>query len=635
MPTKRMKASATQVPAIPIAGKTYDTRAAFQDLFPSTFNYRQKIDPDYIQELAASLLIQGVLQNLLARPASDRRYEVFAGGCRYLAIKSLVDSGQWNPEEPNIPLQVREGISDADLVVAGLVENGKRRETHWLEEADGIANAVRLLTDGQGPSRGDGVTALLAEQLGTTQRWIQILLSLSRDLHPEIKEIFLANPSLPIDLAKTIRTVPLDRQPMAIDPLNRSIAGGYSLHSAGLKEFLLAGLPRVEDAIFEVSDYQGSILQDDDSDNEEAFSTPLEDDPFDDRVNPKVFLDADQFAALQKEAIERRRAELLVHHHFVEVIHTDQPWLALNDYQRHPGHPEAGAVMLIAPDLSVSVETDLIPRPKLVNESQPKVIDPLTKAHLYSAHRLKSAALQRALIGSLPDTMRVAILGLLGYSPLFRIELGQPSPDDRVLDPALKPALDLMKATFGSLVDLPEGLEEGSLAPQPVASYPRFNFFPHDPGDAPRKALEALWALSDQEVAILFTAAVACRTGSFCDYAPSSGDRDIVATLASITGASAANAFIERGGIDEAFLRGYRKPQLIRVSKACGVQCEKPEELTSSDLRGLILRSEGRSSFVPPELEFGSAQDIQQRLDLVGSPKSPAKGKPKKPSLAK
>ncbi len=86
---------------------------------------RLEIDPDYIQELAASIQSEGLQQAILVRPVGDR-YEIVYGDCRYLAHRLL--------GRVDILARVRV-LNDTDVALLRGIENLQRRDLTPIEEA--------------------------------------------------------------------------------------------------------------------------------------------------------------------------------------------------------------------------------------------------------------------------------------------------------------------------------------------------------------------------------------------------------------------------------------------------------------------------------------------------------------------
>ncbi|MGX4640966.1 ParB/RepB/Spo0J family partition protein [Massilia sp. SYSU DXS3249] len=96
---------------------------------------RTRMDEGALNELAASIKSQGVMQPVLVRPVEEGRYEIIAGERRFRAaqIAGLDD----------IPVLVRE-VDDQAAAAMALIENIQREDLNPLEEAQGIA---RLISD--------------------------------------------------------------------------------------------------------------------------------------------------------------------------------------------------------------------------------------------------------------------------------------------------------------------------------------------------------------------------------------------------------------------------------------------------------------------------------------------------------
>jgi ParB family chromosome partitioning protein len=87
---------------------------------------RKDIDPESLQELADSITAQGVMQPIVVRPISDRKYEIIAGERRWRATQLAgLDI---------IPAMVRD-VSDEAAIAMALIENIQREDLNPIEEA--------------------------------------------------------------------------------------------------------------------------------------------------------------------------------------------------------------------------------------------------------------------------------------------------------------------------------------------------------------------------------------------------------------------------------------------------------------------------------------------------------------------
>ena len=102
-------------------------------LKPGRYQPRSRMDEASLNELAASIKAQGVMQPILARPLHDGGYEIIAGERRWRAAQ-LAGLSQ-------VPVLVRKVADNAALAMA-LIENIQREDLNPLEEAVGIQRLI-------------------------------------------------------------------------------------------------------------------------------------------------------------------------------------------------------------------------------------------------------------------------------------------------------------------------------------------------------------------------------------------------------------------------------------------------------------------------------------------------------------
>ena len=102
-------------------------------LGPGRYQPRTKMDEASLQELAASIRVQGLMQPILVRPVARDRYEIIAGERRWRAAKLA--------GLPEVPVVVRDVPDQAALAMA-LIENIQREDLNPLEEAHGVQRLV-------------------------------------------------------------------------------------------------------------------------------------------------------------------------------------------------------------------------------------------------------------------------------------------------------------------------------------------------------------------------------------------------------------------------------------------------------------------------------------------------------------
>lgn len=102
-------------------------------LQPGKYQPRTRMDQDSLNELAASIRTQGVMQPILVRPLAAGRYEIIAGERRWRAAQMAGMS--------EVPALVRD-IPDEAALAMSLIENIQRENLNPLEEAAGIQRLI-------------------------------------------------------------------------------------------------------------------------------------------------------------------------------------------------------------------------------------------------------------------------------------------------------------------------------------------------------------------------------------------------------------------------------------------------------------------------------------------------------------
>ena len=106
------------------------TLAALQ---PGKYQPRQDMDTEALQSLAESIKEQGIIQPLVVRKISAKKYEIVAGERRWRAAKLAGLS--------KVPVVVRE-LSDQTAMAMALIENIQREDLNPLEEAYALQRLI-------------------------------------------------------------------------------------------------------------------------------------------------------------------------------------------------------------------------------------------------------------------------------------------------------------------------------------------------------------------------------------------------------------------------------------------------------------------------------------------------------------
>jgi len=120
-----------QVQEKPLKGEMIENVSVDQ-LSPGQYQPRKRFDEESLQELADSIIEQGLMQPVIVRKA-DNNFEIIAGERRWRAAKlAKLDT---------IPVIVRD-INDRTASIIALIENMQRVDLSSIEEAEGIKKMI-------------------------------------------------------------------------------------------------------------------------------------------------------------------------------------------------------------------------------------------------------------------------------------------------------------------------------------------------------------------------------------------------------------------------------------------------------------------------------------------------------------
>lgn len=98
-------------------------------LQPGQYQPRKQMAQEPLDELAQSIREQGVMQPILVRSISKKRYEIIAGERRWRASQMA--------QQETIPAVVRE-LNDQAAIALALIENLQREDLNPMEEAEAL-----------------------------------------------------------------------------------------------------------------------------------------------------------------------------------------------------------------------------------------------------------------------------------------------------------------------------------------------------------------------------------------------------------------------------------------------------------------------------------------------------------------
>jgi ParB family chromosome partitioning protein len=162
---------------------------------------RTRMDQAALEELAASIKAQGVVQPIVVRGIDDGEYEIIAGERRWRAAQLAGLT--------TIPAVVRD-VPDRAALAVSLIENIQREDLNPVEEAIGLQ---RLLDE-------FGLThQQVADSIGRSRTAVTNMLRLLT-LHEKVRAQ-LESGSLDMGHARALLSLPAERQPEAADTVVR------------------------------------------------------------------------------------------------------------------------------------------------------------------------------------------------------------------------------------------------------------------------------------------------------------------------------------------------------------------------------------------------------------------------------
>jgi len=149
-----------------------DTNIPLDLISPNPDQPRRTFPPKEMEELAASITRNGILQPLLLRPhpSDDGRYQIIAGERRWRAAQTA--------RLHEVPAVIRE-LSDQDVLEIAIIENVQRADLNPMEEAAGYAQLIEKFNYTQ---------SNLAEAMGKSRPHIANMLRLM-SLPEDVREM--------------------------------------------------------------------------------------------------------------------------------------------------------------------------------------------------------------------------------------------------------------------------------------------------------------------------------------------------------------------------------------------------------------------------------------------------------------
>ncbi len=187
------------------------------DILIGRTNPRKEFDTDSINELAASIKEQGVLQPILCRPKGEK-FELVCGERRLRASKiaGLLD----------IPVVVRE-LTDDQALELQIIENLQRKDVHPLEEAFAYKNLIAI----KKMSPED-----ISKRVGKTKTYITQRLKLN-DIIKQFQEAFYKGQMELVDAMKLCKLAEADQKELWDDEF-KDQKNTFTISDWDIKKFL-------------------------------------------------------------------------------------------------------------------------------------------------------------------------------------------------------------------------------------------------------------------------------------------------------------------------------------------------------------------------------------------------------------
>lgn len=365
-------------------------------------NPRRTLDNAEVRSLARSIAIDGVLQNLIVRPEGEETFRVVSGKRRFLALKLLKKQDAID-ESYQVPVEIKDGLSDDDAFRLATIENVQREQLHPLDEADAFA---KLLQAG-------GTIEAIVDKTGLSSQTVKRRLALA-SLAPEAKKA-MRDGTITRSVAEALTLGSHARQRSILE----SFEYGDEPTADDIRHMLLDDKPSVAMAMFPREQYTGAIATDLFADEETT-----------------DFEDVDEFMRLQQTAVDDLAEQHRATAAWVDVLNVySVPWWQYR--QAEEGEP-SGTVINLHPSGAVEIREGLARHrfePRVVEATQETPMAPaprvrerpeFTTAFLEYVACQKSAATQAALLANPRKAKEVAAFLLLvglGFDQRMRLPI--------------------------------------------------------------------------------------------------------------------------------------------------------------------------------------------------------------------
>lgn len=283
-------------------------------------NIRFEADRQNIEEMKASLLSSGQLQNICAAPNAAGEMAVFAGATRLQAAAELVEEGAL-PVDFSLRTLVFDGVDpdSADAIAIAMTENMVRSEMDYIDECSAMEKLAAAKRTEQ------EIAAIFGYRPKTVAERL-LIAKLIPEAHAMVR-----NKTRDLAWARALTLADATFQKQVIE----DIASNPSAWAGGedVRKFLLQSTIPADHALFDIADYSGEIVQD--------------------MFEGDKLSDIEKFWALQNKAIEDLHLEIEAEG-YMEVQVTREPFPSWK-YDKSDNVAESLAFIEVMPNGKVQV----------------------------------------------------------------------------------------------------------------------------------------------------------------------------------------------------------------------------------------------------------------------------------------
>lgn len=211
-------------------------------LQPGQYQPRRDMGTEALEELAASIRSQGIIEPIVVRPITSSRFEIIAGERRWRAARMA--------ELEQVPAVVREA-SDEDAIAMALIENIQREDLTPVEEASALQRLQKEFDLTQ-----QEVADIVGKKRATVANLLRLL-----NLSPEVRRL-LEDGALEMGHARALLALEGDAQTRAAndvvtrglnvrqtEQLVRQLLEGGGQNTAGKKAPVDANIKKLEETL--------------------------------------------------------------------------------------------------------------------------------------------------------------------------------------------------------------------------------------------------------------------------------------------------------------------------------------------------------------------------------------------------